>query len=165
VNVIDRLVGISNGFHQSLDWILGSSYYYISIALKATLAATCYVLALYVDINRKAFFFRKKNKFEDDNATTGSSSSSSSAGAIILPFSVYVSKVGWAFLKILPAYPFLAVLISFMFLFVINLWEFLHLPLEWLNDPIYYCVLYGPFAYTYVHVKNEVVANTTTIPA
>jgi hypothetical protein len=25
--------------------------------------------------------------------------------------------------------------------------------------------LYGPFAYTYVHVKNEVVANTTTIPA
>ena len=66
-------------------------------------------------------------------------------------------QVGWAFLKILPAYPFLAVLISFVFLFVIDLWEHVfHLPLEWLNNPIYYGTLYGPFAYTYVHVKREV---------
>ena len=167
VNIIDRLIGLSNGFHLFLDnnWILlffggsSSSSYYISIVFKATLAATCYVMALYIDINRNAFFFsaRKKNKNEDDNTRTSTTSK-------ILPFSIYISKVGWAFLKILPAYPFLAVLISFMFLFVINIWEFFNLPLEWLNDPIYYCVLYGPFAYTYVHVKNEVIVNTMSIP-
>lgn len=75
-----------------------------------------------------------------------------------MPFrSVFLPKVGWAFLKVLPAYPFLAVLISFGFLFVINIWEFLQLPEEWLNMPIYYGTLYGPFAYTYVHVKQQVV--------
>ena len=69
----------------------------------------------------------------------------------------FLPKVGWAFVKILPAYPLLAVLISFVFLFVINLWEALHLPNEWLNAPIYYGTLYGPFAWVYVYVKHQIV--------
>ena len=45
--------------------------------------------------------------------------------------------------RLLPVYPFLAVVISFGFLFVISIFERLHLPLEILNIPIYYGTLYG----------------------
>ena len=101
-------------------------------------AATAYVLALYVDVHRRV---------------------------PLLSTRAFLSRVGWAFLKILPAYPFLAVLISFVFLFVINIWEALHLPLEWLNAPIYYGTLYGPFAWVYVHVKKQVCDEATSLPA
>lgn len=118
-----------------------------AIPIKLFLAAASYVLALYADIHRDRSVGQREKH-----------SSSQPTKPKRMPFrSVFLPKVGWAFLKILPAYPFLAVLISFVFLFVIDLWEkVLHLPLEWLNNPIYYGTLYGPFAYTYVHVKREV---------
>jgi hypothetical protein len=100
-------------------------------------AATAYVVALYIDVRRRV---------------------------APVTIKVFSAKVGWAFLKVLPAYPFLAVLISFVFLFVINLWEALHLPLEWLNAPIYYGTLYGPFAWVYVHVKRQVCEEATSLP-
>jgi hypothetical protein len=101
-------------------------------------AASAYVVALYIDIRRRHHDISIQS---------------------------FSSKVAWAFCKILPAYPFLAVLISFVFLFVINLWEALHLPLEWLNAPIYYGTLYGPFAWVYLHVKRQVCEEASSLPA
>jgi hypothetical protein len=104
---------------------------------KVVFAAATYVVCLYYDIHRRA---------------------------PLLAVPAFLAKVGWAFLKVLPAYPFLAVLISFVFLFVINIWEALRLPLEWLNAPIYYGTLYGPFAWVYVHVKQQVLGEVSSLP-
>mmetsp|Transcript_14140 Transcript_14140/g.13660 ORF Transcript_14140/g.13660 Transcript_14140/m.13660 type:complete len:193 (-) Transcript_14140:51-629(-) len=62
-------------------------------------------------------------------------------------------------LHILPMYPFLAALVSFGFLFIITVFEFLHLPLDYLNNPIYYGVLYGPLSLIYWNVKKRLVVN------
>ena len=99
--------------------------------------AAMYIVALYIDVTRRAS----------------------------LPPGKFLKKVGWQFLKVLPWYPFLAVLISFVFLFVINLWEALHLPMEWLNAPIYYGTLYGPFAWVYVQVKQSILNEKASLPA
>ena len=117
--------------------------------MKFCLAASSYVLALYIDVH---YDRQRSSSNNSDN------SNNNKIRRKILPFkSVFLPKVLWAFLKILPAYPFLAVLISFLFLFVVDIWEYIfHLPLEWLNKPIYYGTLYGPFAYTYVYVKKEI---------
>jgi hypothetical protein len=48
----------------------------------------------------------------------------------------FFRKVLQSFCRLLPIYPFLAVVISFGFLFVISTFERLHLPLEILNMPI-----------------------------
>jgi hypothetical protein len=118
--------------------------------MKFCLAASSYVLALYTDVH----YDRKRSSSNNSK----SKNKNKIRRRKILPFkSVFMPKVLWTFLKILPAYPFLAVLISFLFLFVIDIWEYIfHLPLEWLNKPIYYGTLYGPFAYTYVYVKKEI---------
>jgi len=100
-------------------------------------AAVAYMTCLYCDIHRRA---------------------------PLLSLSRFLAKVGWAFLRVLPAYPFLAVLISFVFLFVINIWEALGLPLEWLNAPIYYGTLYGPFAWVYTQVKRQVLGEYSSLP-
>ena len=100
-------------------------------------AATAYMVALYIDIRRL------------DRSWT---------------LTKFLIRVGLAFCKVLPAYPFLAVLISVVFMFVINLWEALHLPLEWLNAPIYYGTLYGPFAWVYVSVKRQVRDEINSLP-
>jgi hypothetical protein len=76
----------------------------------------------------------------------------------------FLRQVAIAFLRILPVYPFLAVLISFVFLFVISAFEALHLPLEILNMPIYYGTLYGPFSYIYYNVKRRVIESTQSLP-
>lgn len=72
-------------------------------------------------------------------------------------FSDFLPRVTGAFLRVLPIYPIAAVFISFIFLWVIHLFEFLHLPVELLNWPIYYGTLYGPFSYIYMLVKQSVV--------
>ncbi|CAJ1934380.1 unnamed protein product [Cylindrotheca closterium] len=105
--------------------------------LRILLAATAYVFALYVDCKRKL---------------------------PSLELSSFLRQVAMAFLKVLPIYPFLAVLISFVFLFVISIFETLHLPLELLNMPIYYGTLYGPFSYIYYIVKRQVIESTTSLP-
>ena len=73
-----------------------------------------------------------------------------------LTMKAFISNVGVSFLKVIPAYPFLAVIISFVFLFVITFFESLHLPTQWLNWPIYYGTLYGPFVWVYMSVKRRV---------
>jgi hypothetical protein len=77
----------------------------------------------------------------------------------------YFKRVGIAFLKVAPWYPFLAVVISFGFLFVISIWEALRLPLEWLNMPIYYGTLYGPFSMVYFNVKRKIMEEKEFLPS
>jgi len=96
---------------------------------RITFAASAYVLALYIDVRRYSKTLTTK---------------------------AFFSKVGISFLKVIPAYPFLAVIISFVFLFVISFFESLHLPTQWLNWPIYYGTLYGPFVWVYMSVKRRV---------
>lgn len=99
-------------------------------APKILLAAVLYMLVLYVDCLRHS-----------PNMTVAR----------------FLGKVGIHFLKILPLYPFLAVLISCGFMFVITAFEHLRLPLDWLNWPIYYGTLYGPFSLVYFKVKEQIV--------
>lgn len=162
IGILALLTGTANlidhHFYLSVAWNYSTAFFAnhlpsipsnaIVIPTKLFLAASSYVTALYFDIHRD----------RSNNSKTKQEKPSPK-----MPFrSIFLPKVGWAFLKILPAYPFLAVLISFVFLFVVDFWEYvLHLPLEWLNNPIYYGTLYGPFAYTYVHVKKEVLRKTT----
>ena len=77
----------------------------------------------------------------------------------------FLPKVGVSFCRILPLYPFLAVLIAFFFGFLIEVFEGLHLPLRYLNWPIYYGTLYGPFSAVYFQVKQSLVEDERyTIP-
>ena len=49
-------------------------------------------------------------------------------------------------------------------MFVVRAWEILNLPEEWLNAPIYYGVMYGPFAWVYVAVKKDLSYQTSYLP-
>jgi hypothetical protein len=79
-------------------------------------------------------------------------------------FHQFLPLVGSAFLRVLPIYPFVAVIISFMFLFIIRLFEILHVPLEYLNWPIYYGTLYGPFSLVYYRVKQRTIQDCYSLP-
>jgi hypothetical protein len=70
-------------------------------------------------------------------------------------WSDFLPRVLRLFLRICPIYPILAVGISFLFLFLISLFELLRIPTDILNAPIYYGTLYGPFSYIYYHVKRD----------
>lgn len=60
-----------------------------------------------------------------------------------------------SFFRQLPIYPFAAVIISFFCLFVITLFEDLHLDTKRLNGFIYYSTLYGPLMLIYWDVKGK----------
>lgn len=77
----------------------------------------------------------------------------------------FLWRLGGAFCRVAPIYPFLAVLISFGFMFIISAFEKLNLPLELLNDPIYYGTLYGPFGFMYWDVKKAVAKDRTSLPS
>lgn len=70
-----------------------------------------------------------------------------------------------AFVQILPFYPLLAVIFSFGCLIVINIFEFLRLPQEMLNWPVYYVTLYGPFSMVYFMVKESYLREKMTLPS
>jgi hypothetical protein len=129
VNILDRVTGALFLINDLLEGFLHLP--------RVLFAAVAYVVALFVDINRRG----RRITLRD-----------------------FLPRVGVAFLKVLPAYPFLAVMISFVFMFVINLWEALHLPLEWLNAPIYFGTLYGPFAWVYLNVKRTVIEEQSSLP-
>lgn len=76
----------------------------------------------------------------------------------------FARRVGVAFCQFLPIYPFLAIFVSFGFLLLINLFEFLRLPVELLNWPIYYGTLYGPFSLIYWNVKRRILDEKMTLP-
>lgn len=75
----------------------------------------------------------------------------------------FLQQLLQSFCRLLPIYPFLAVIISFGFLFIITAFEKLHLPLHLLNMPIYYGTLYGPLTMMYWDVKKTVVRRSGSI--
>jgi hypothetical protein len=107
-------------------------------APKIVFAAICYIFALRVDCRKVAPH---------------------------LGWKAFLYKVLIAFLYVLPVYPALAVLISFGFLIVINIFEVLHLNEDILNWPIYYGTLYGPFSFVYWKVKGDILEERTTLPS
>ena len=136
INVLDSITGIGGLVHLALNRFLRLP--------KVALAAGAYVVALYYDcqwtlVRRKCNPLRFRHEF--------------------------CPRVMRAFVRILPIYPILAVLLSFIFLFVITAFEFLQLSTEILNWPIYYGTLYGPFSYIYWTVKSKVLLEfQNTIP-
>ena len=115
-----------------------SAVSFASHAPKVVFAAVAYVVALYFDCKRS----RKDLAVGD-----------------------FLKSVGIQFCRVAPVYPFLAVMISFVFLFIISAFEALHLPLEILNMPIYYGTLYGPFSWIYYMVKKRIVESSSSLPS
>jgi hypothetical protein len=101
---------------------------------KVILIMTVYFLALYLDCRRSC----------------GWSLTSSS----------FLRRIGIALCQLLPVYLLLAILISFGFLFIINLFELMRWNVELLNGPIYYGTLYGPFSVIYWNVKRAVLKDS-----
>lgn len=116
---------------------------------RIVVAICTFLLALYWDCRQKFNFNAKNNP------------SSSSA-----PWSnrYFFRQLLQSFCRLLPVYPFLAVVISFGFLFVVSAFEKLHLPLQMLNMPIYYCTLYGPLMMMYWDVKKTVARSGNVLP-
>ena len=108
-----------------------------------------FIIALYWDCRYKYLQHSKNNQ---SNSTT--------------PWSnrYFIKQLIQSFIRLLPVYPFLAVVISFGFLFVITLFEKLHIKSDILNMPIYYCTLYGPLIMMYWDVKKTVVRSGNVLP-
>lgn len=69
-----------------------------------------------------------------------------------------------SFCRMIPIYPFAAVVISFVFLFVITLFEDLHINTVILNGPIYYFTLYGPLMLIYWDCKKSIINAEVILP-
>ena len=152
INILDRVTGAMDMMNQLLDGFLHLP--------RAIFAATLYIIALYVDVtilNRKETPTMTPVTVTTTTIDGTTPSSTTTTTTIQVPIKFFLKQVFVAFMYILPAYPFMAVVISFVFMFVINIWEALNLPLEYLNAPIYYGTLYGPFAWVYVHVKQKII--------
>jgi hypothetical protein len=127
VNLIDKLILAESATASFIKQFFERLLH----APKILLAAILYVVVLYIDCLKHT---RQQ-----------------------LPIRRFLGCVGVQFLKILPLYPFLVVLISFGFMVFISLLEHLHIPLEWLNWPLYYGTLYGPFSFVYFQVKAKII--------
>mmetsp|Transcript_47490 Transcript_47490/g.78593 ORF Transcript_47490/g.78593 Transcript_47490/m.78593 type:complete len:162 (-) Transcript_47490:279-764(-) len=96
------------------------------LTFKVPIVAFCYVLALYLD-------------------------------TVVRCQLLSHSDFGWALLdalrRLVPMFPMLSLLIAFGFLELGEVMEHVGLPTIWLNAPIYYGCLYGPFACIYMRVK------------
>mmetsp|Transcript_55448 Transcript_55448/g.134637 ORF Transcript_55448/g.134637 Transcript_55448/m.134637 type:complete len:188 (-) Transcript_55448:279-842(-) len=181
---------------QGLDVLENYSY-----VVRFVVAATSYIITLFVDINRRFFFgghvggdrngggggdrTSSSSDDDDDDDDDGHDNNNDEPRQqrtkkknssrrkrkrlrhrLVLPCREFLPRVGRSFLRVLPAYPFLAVLISFVFMFVISIWEVLKLPEEWLQWPIYYGTLYGPFVYVYCTVKRQILClDGCTLPS
>lgn len=142
INLLDRITGLGSVAHGLVEKFLHLP--------KVVFAALFYVAALYYDCR----------------AAVQRSPSGGLLQSPPLEFRQdFLPRVTKAFCRILPIYPIGAVLISFGFLFVINLFELLHIPTDILNWPIYFGTLYGPFSYIYFTVKRSVILDhQNTIP-
>jgi hypothetical protein len=119
------------------EWIhnaIGRSQHHFHVP-RILVAICSFLLALFWDCRQKYKHLHSKYQ----------SISSSGVAASSSPWSnhYFLQQLLQSFCRLLPVYPFLAVIISFGFLFVITAFERLHLPLQILNMPIYYGTLYG----------------------
>lgn len=130
---------------NSFDYIIGlTSIFHVTFdgflhIPKILFAAIIYIIAIYYDVKR----------YDNHNMNIRNK---------------FLPLLGVATLRVLPLYPFLAVFISFIFLFVITIFENLGMPIEILNWPIYYGTLYGPFSYIYFQIKEQVLKEKNTLP-
>mmetsp|Transcript_3256 Transcript_3256/g.7619 ORF Transcript_3256/g.7619 Transcript_3256/m.7619 type:complete len:274 (-) Transcript_3256:133-954(-) len=58
--------------------------------------------------------------------------------------------------------PFVAVLVAMVFLIVVPIFQALGVPEEFFNAPIYYGVIYGPWATVYILVKSRCITRTSS---
>lgn len=154
LNLIERYWGASSWFRMKL---LVEELFHLP---KILFAAILYILALYVDCHR----YRQRRIGATSN-TAATPTFLTPSATTLRQTTTFLRVVGMAFLHVAPVYPFLAVLISFGFLFVIRLFELFHWPLEILNWPIYYGTLYGPFSVIYLRVKRQYVHQGQALPS
>ncbi|KAL7581159.1 hypothetical protein ACA910_005949 [Epithemia clementina (nom. ined.)] len=131
-----NLVERFSGFSSSLVWIQAGLQQFLH-APKILLVAFLYMITLYWDCRRVVRH---------------------------LPLPAFVRQVGLAFCYVLPVYPALAVLISCGFFFLLTILDLLRIDANFLNWPIYYGTLYGPFSFVYWKVKRSVVEERTFLP-
>jgi hypothetical protein len=105
-------------------------------AAKVPLCATCFLSALYYDVVVRLGQF--------DNAW-------------------FATELCRAMVSLLPLFPVLSLLIAFSLLEIGEMCEKLGLPTAWLNGPIYFGVLYLPFAFVYVRIK-RIGRESTVLP-
>ena len=134
--------------HDAGQMILNYIHYKLFHIPRILLAICSFLIALYWDCRYKYL----QNSNNQSNSTA--------------PWSnrYFIKQLIQSFIRLLPVYPFLAVIISFGFLFVITLFEKLHLQSDILNMPIYYCTLYGPLMMMYWDVKKAVVRSGNVLP-
>jgi len=135
--------------HDAGQTILDYIQYKLFHIPRILLAICSFLIALYWDCRYK---YLQNSKNNQSNSTA--------------PWSnrYFIKQLVQSFIRLLPVYPFLAVVISFNFLFVIILFEKLHLPSDILNAPIYYGTLYGPCMLMYWDVKKTVVRSGNVLP-
>uniref|UniRef100_A0A061R1K5 Uncharacterized protein n=1 Tax=Tetraselmis sp. GSL018 TaxID=582737 RepID=A0A061R1K5_9CHLO len=75
----------------------------------------------------------------------------------------FVANFAVATTKALALLPIVTVLVASFFLVLVTFLEFFRMPTAWLNWPIFYCALYGPFLSIYFLVKRQV-KNASLLP-
>ena len=129
INIFANFHGIGVSISQ---WIHNKIVALLHIP-RVLIAITSFVTTLYWDCRTKYIQNTKKDlQLNNNNNNTAPWSNS-----------YFIRQLLQSFCRLLPVYPFLAVVISFGFLFIISAFEKLHLPLQILNMPIYYGTLYG----------------------
>ena len=107
----------------------------LGLKSKVPIIAICFLAALYVDTRRQLSRLQ------------------------------FLAELQEAAFRLVPLFPLFSILVAFMFLELGELMEHLLGMTEarislWLNQPIYYGVLYGPFAYVYIRVKAAAKSST-----
>ena len=152
-NMFDYVSGFGDILHHLFDIIF---LYHIP---RIVFVATSYILALYYD----CYFAVRRNILHQHHQQYLDGTRPITKESLILLSSIlswknFLPRIFRYFLRILPIYPIMAVVISFIFLFVISIFEILHISTDILNAPIYYGTLYGPFSYIYYHVKHDILS-------
>jgi len=155
VNIVDKILLLTES-HTAI--LVKQLFERLLHAPKIVLAALLYIIVLYMDCLRHINTTTTSLSTNANTATTNLyNNNNNNARKQLLPIRRFLKCVGIKFLKVLPVYPLLVIFISFIFMVVISLLEHLHLPLEWLNWPIYYGTLYGPFSCVYFQVKEMII--------
>jgi hypothetical protein len=144
INVLDEVLGVTMVMAQFVSRETHAIVYALCHTPRIVVAASAYMAALYWDCQRTVQQGKQQRlRFWKD----------------------FLPRVVKAFLTVLPLYPLAAIVISFGFLILITIFETLRLPEQWLNWPIYYGTLYGPFSYIYHIVKLSIVKESQlTLP-
>ena len=139
------LINLFVNFHDSgvalSTWIKANVFFFHIPRIVA--AILTFLVALWWDCRRIVNTTSAAKKSSDGNNKTSSAWNNT----------YFLRQLVTSFFRVLPVYPFAAVVISFIFLFVITLFEDLHINTVILNGPIYYCTLYGPLMMIYWDVK------------